>query len=44
MALELIPLKPQHLPEVARICHDAFASLHDRHAVPKDIAASARQR
>jgi GNAT superfamily N-acetyltransferase len=38
MALELIPLQPQHLPEVARICHDAFASLHDRHAVPKDIA------
>ncbi|MCP9793603.1 GNAT family N-acetyltransferase [Vulcanococcus limneticus Candia 3F8] len=38
MALELIPLQPEHVPELARICHDAFASLHDRHGVPRDIA------
>jgi len=38
MALELIPLQPQHVSDLARICHDAFASLHDRHGVPRDIA------
>jgi predicted N-acetyltransferase YhbS len=38
MALDLIPLQPQHVPELARICHDAFASLHDRHGVSRDIA------
>ncbi len=37
MALELIPLQPQHVPELARICHDAFAALQDRHGVPRDI-------
>ncbi|MFM7676476.1 MAG: GNAT family N-acetyltransferase [Synechococcus sp.] len=38
MALELIPAVPAHIPELARICHGAFAHLHDRHCVPRDIA------
>ncbi|MFY8147854.1 MAG: GNAT family N-acetyltransferase [Prochlorococcaceae cyanobacterium] len=38
MSIELIPLQSQHVPELARICHDAFASLHDRHGLPRDIA------
>ncbi|KEF41873.1 MAG: GCN5 family acetyltransferase [Cyanobium sp. CACIAM 14] len=37
MALELVPLQPHHVPELARICHGAFASLQDRHRVPRDI-------
>ena len=37
MALELVPLQPRHVPELARICHDAFGSLQDRHAVHRDI-------
>ncbi len=32
------PLEPRHVPELARICHHAFASLHDRHGLPRDIA------
>ncbi|WP_332864436.1 GNAT family N-acetyltransferase [Pannus brasiliensis] len=37
MSLELIPPHPDRIPELARICHDAFAALHDRHAVERGI-------
>lgn len=37
MSLELIPPHPDRIPELARICHDAFADLHDRHAFERGI-------
>jgi len=37
MSLELIPLHQEHVPELARICHEAFSALHDRHAIGRDI-------
>ncbi len=37
MLLALEPLQASHLPELARICHGAFAALHDRHQLPRDI-------
>lgn len=37
MALELIPLHQDHVPELARICHEAFSTLQDRHAIQRDI-------
>ncbi len=37
MPLELIPLHQHHIPEVARICHEAFSELQDRHAVQRDV-------
>jgi len=35
--LKLIRPKPQHVPELARICFEAFKEIHDRHAFPRDI-------
>ena len=35
--LRLVPVAPDHIPDLARICHEAFSALHDRHAVPRDI-------
>jgi GNAT superfamily N-acetyltransferase len=35
--LKLIRPKPQHVPELARICFEAFSEFHDRHAFPRDI-------
>lgn len=37
MTLKLIALHQDHVPELARICHAAFANLHDRHAIQRDI-------
>ena len=37
MSLELIPATPEHLTELARICHLAFNTLHERHRVPADV-------
>jgi len=37
MSLELIPLHQEHVPELARICHEAFSALHDRYAIGRDI-------
>jgi len=36
-SLQLIRPKPQHVPELARICFEAFKEFHDRHAFPRDI-------
>jgi GNAT superfamily N-acetyltransferase len=35
--LELIRAEPQHAPELARICFEAFKRIHDRHGFPPDI-------
>lgn len=35
--IELITPEPQHVPELGRICFEAFRSIHDRHAFPRDF-------
>jgi GNAT superfamily N-acetyltransferase len=37
MALELVPAEPKHINEIGRICFEAFKSIHDRHAFPRDF-------
>lgn len=37
MGLEIIPFRSEHVEEAARICFDAFGSLHDRHHTPRDF-------
>lgn len=37
MSLSFITPGPEHVPQLARICHEAFCSLHDRHGVPRDF-------
>lgn len=36
-AVTLVPATEPLIPELARICHEAFSALHDRHAVPRDV-------
>lgn len=36
-AIRLVPVEEDHLPELGRICHEAFSALHDRHSVPRDF-------
>ncbi len=33
----LVPVEDHHLPELGRICYEAFSALHDRHGVPRDF-------
>jgi len=35
--VELLRPDPQHIPELARICFEAFGQLHERHSVPRDF-------
>lgn len=37
MSIELMPIDRDVIPELARICYEAFSSLHARHAVHCDI-------
>jgi predicted N-acetyltransferase YhbS len=37
MSIELIPARPEHLPELSRICHLAFNTLHEHHRVPPAV-------
>ena len=37
MSIEITRTVEDHLPELGRICFEAFGSLHDRHAVPRDF-------
>lgn len=37
MGIELIPAEESHFADLARICHRAFDSLHERHAIPRDV-------
>ena len=34
---EIFHPEPQHIPELARICYEAFGQLHERHAVIRDF-------
>jgi GNAT superfamily N-acetyltransferase len=35
--IELIQPDSRHIPELARICYEAFGRLHERHSVPRDF-------
>ncbi len=35
--IELIKPEPQHVPELGRICFEAFRSIHDRHGFARDF-------
>ena len=35
--VELIKPEPEHVPELGRICFEAFKGIHDRHAFPRDV-------
>lgn len=37
MSVTLLPARPEHLADLARICHLAFNTLHERHRVPADV-------
>lgn len=37
MPLELVPTTEESIPQLARICHEAFSALHDRCGVERDI-------
>jgi len=37
MALELVSTTPDHIPELGRICYEAFSTLQDRHGYPRDF-------
>jgi|SRR5450759_1902094 len=37
MSLELVPSKPEHVPELGRICYEAFKDISDRHGFPADF-------
>lgn len=37
MPTELMTPGPEHAPELARLFHEAFCALQDRHATPRDI-------
>lgn len=41
MQLAVIPLRPEHIPTIARICYDAFGALQDRHGVERDFESLA---
>jgi predicted N-acetyltransferase YhbS len=36
--IDFVQLESQHVPELARICFEAFKSVHDRHGSPRDFA------
>lgn len=37
MALELVPIQPQHSKELARICFEAFCGVENQHGFPHDF-------
>ena len=41
MALELVPAKPEHVPELGRITYEAFKDISDKHHFPSDFASVA---
>lgn len=38
-AATLTPAVPEHIPELGRICYEAFKELQDRHRFPTDLAS-----
>ena len=39
MALEFVPAKPEHVPELGRIFYEAFKDISDRHGFPPDASS-----
>ncbi len=39
-SFRLIPVEPDHLPELGRICYEAFATLQRRHNAPVDFESA----
>lgn len=39
MNIELFRPEPEHVPDLARICYEAFKVIHDRHGFPPDMPA-----
>lgn len=37
MSIDVIPVRPDHVPELAAICFEAFGRLQDRHGVERDF-------
>lgn len=37
MSVDVIPVRPEHVPELAAICFEAFGRLQDRHGVERDF-------
>src|SRR3990170_2259536 len=37
MTLEVAAAKPDDVPELGRICYEAFKDVHDRHGFPNDF-------
>ncbi len=35
--VQLVPVEPQHIPELGRICHEAFKDIADRHGFAPDF-------
>lgn len=40
MALELVPVKPEHVSELGRIAYEAFKDISDRHRFPSDFSSA----
>lgn len=40
MAVELVPAKPEHVPELGRIVYEAFKDIADRHGFPTDFPSA----
>ncbi len=41
MSLELVPVRPEHVSELGRICYEAFKDISDRHGFPSDFSSAA---
>ena len=37
MAAKIVPVRPDHIPALAKICFEAFGALQDRHGVERDF-------
>ena len=44
MSLELVPATPEHVPELGRICYEAFKDISDKHHFPSDFHSAAEAR
>jgi GNAT superfamily N-acetyltransferase len=44
MPVELTPARPEHVPELGRICYEAFKDISDRHHFPSDFQSAAMGR
>jgi predicted N-acetyltransferase YhbS len=44
MAVELTPVRPEHIPELGRIVYEAFKDISDKHHFPSDFQSAAMGR